>query len=41
MIVKQGLSSWKVEVALVAPEFGIEVKRWLGVNKGKHVGKLQ
>ena len=29
MIVKQGLSSWKVEVALVAPEFGLEVKRWL------------
>ena len=29
MFVKQSLSSWKVEVDLVAPEFGLEVKRWL------------
>ena len=33
MIVKQGISSWKVEVDLVAPEFGLEVKRWLSGKK--------
>ena len=39
MIVKQSLSSWKVEVALVAPQFGLEVKRWLSKkrNESKNV----
>ena len=35
MIVKQSLSSCKVEVDLVAPEFGLEVKRWLSGKKKK------
>ena len=41
MTVKQSLSSCKVVVFPAAPEFGIETKRWLSGNKGKHVGKLQ
>ena len=39
MIVKQSLSTWKVEVNLVAPEFGLELKRWLSGKKKKE--KLQ
>ena len=35
MIVKQSLPSWKVKVDLVAPEFGIEVKRRLSGSKKK------